>query len=188
MFEPNPDWSQFYATGAEIQEYIQRTVRKWNLDDHVELNSKVVETIWNEESGKWKLKIDQNGTIKEDEAEILVNATGHLNDWQWPKIEGLFGFKGKLLHTAAWDTSYDWSNKRVAVIGNGSSGIQCVANMQPKVSKLVNYVRRPTWIAPNFCFDMARDGANFNYTPEEREKFKNDPKAFFEFRKTLENR
>lgn len=134
------------------------------------------------------MKIGQNGTIKEDEAEILVNATGHLNNWKWPKIEGLFVFQGKLAHTAAWDTSYDWHNKRVAVIGNGSSGIQCVASMHSKVSKLVNYVRSPTWIAPNFCFDMTKDGSDFAYTQEEREKFKNDPKAFFEFRKALENR
>jgi hypothetical protein len=34
--------------------------------------------MWDEGSGKWKLKIDQNGTLKEDEAEIFVNATGFL--------------------------------------------------------------------------------------------------------------
>lgn len=40
------------------------------------LNSKVIESKWDEDSGKWKVKIDQNGVIKEDEAEILVNAVG----------------------------------------------------------------------------------------------------------------
>ena len=75
-FEPNPDWSHFYVSGPEIYEYIQKTVKKWGLDEKVELNSKVIESVWDEESGKWKVKIDQNGVIKEDEADILVNGIG----------------------------------------------------------------------------------------------------------------
>ena len=77
-FEPNPDWSHFYVSGGEIKDYVQRTVQKWGLDEHVELNSKVIESVWDEESGKWKVKIDQNGVIKEDEADVLVNGIGLL--------------------------------------------------------------------------------------------------------------
>lgn len=78
LFKGNPDWSHFYASGPEIRAYMQRTVRKWNLDDHVQFNSRVMEAIWDEDASKWRLKIDQNGLIKEEEAEILVNATGFL--------------------------------------------------------------------------------------------------------------
>ncbi|CAG8017036.1 unnamed protein product [Penicillium salamii] len=186
-FEPNPDWSHFYVSGAEIYEYIQKTVRKWGLDEHVELNSKIIESRWDEDSGKWKVKVDQNGTIKEDEAEILVNGMGLVNEWKMPNINGLSDFKGKLVHTATWDESYDWKGKRVAVIGNGSAGIQVVTTMHPDTSKLVNYVRNPTWLTPNVNAEMTPDGSNFAYTPEERERFRNDPKAFFELRKELEN-
>lgn len=62
--------------GKEIYDYFQNTVRKWGLDDQVVLNSKVIESRWDEDAGKWKVKIDQNGVIKEDEADILVNAVG----------------------------------------------------------------------------------------------------------------
>lgn len=85
------------------------------------------------------------------------------------------------------DDSYDWNDKRVAVIGNGASGIQCVSTMHHKSRKLVNYVRNPTWVADNFAFHMTKDGRNFAYSEEEREKFRTDPKAFFNFRKELEN-
>jgi cation diffusion facilitator CzcD-associated flavoprotein CzcO len=30
------------------------------------------------------------------------------------------GFKGKVIHTAKWDSSIDLKNKRVAVIGSGA--------------------------------------------------------------------
>lgn len=78
LFEPNPDWSSFYAPGLEIKEYIQRTVRKYNLDERVQFNSKVTEAVWHEDTGKWRFKIDQAGTIKDDEADIFVNGGGFL--------------------------------------------------------------------------------------------------------------
>ena len=78
LFEPNPNWSKFFSPGAEINEYIQRTAKKWNLERNIEFNSRVKETVWDDESGKWKIQVDQDGTLKHDEADILVNATGFL--------------------------------------------------------------------------------------------------------------
>jgi NADPH-dependent glutamate synthase beta subunit-like oxidoreductase len=86
------------------------------------------------------------------------------------------------------DDSYDYTGKKVAVIGNGSSGIQCVPAMQPKVEKLVNFVRNPTWISVNICADKALDGRNFSYTEEDKKRFREDPKAHLALRKELEAR
>ncbi|KAJ5851175.1 hypothetical protein N7455_011031 [Penicillium solitum] len=179
LFEPNPNWSHFYAPGPEIEEYIQRTTRKWNLDKDIQFNTRVIKTVWDDEAGKWMVEVDQGGTIMHDEADILVNAAGFLNKTNWPDIEGLSSFKGKLLHTSIWDNTYDWSNKRVAVIGNGSSGIQCVAAMQPKVAQLVNFVRNPTWVSVNFCAEKTQNGGNFRYTEEEKAHFAEDAEAHF---------
>lgn len=78
LFEANPEWSQFYPEAPEIEAYIQRTTKKYNLDKHVSFNSRILETIWDDEVGKWKVKVDVNGEVKEDEADILVNAAGFL--------------------------------------------------------------------------------------------------------------
>jgi len=84
------------------------------------------------------------------------------------------------------DNSYEWKNKKIAVIGNGSSGIQIVMAMQPEALKLVTYVRAPTWISTNFCTEKTESGRNFEYTEKQKEDFKNDPKAHFQLRKELE--
>ena len=84
------------------------------------------------------------------------------------------------------DNTYSWEGKKVAIIGNGSSGIQVVAAMQPKVSKLVTYIRNPTWISINFCADKTIDGKNFPYTDEQRNAFRENPEAHFALRKELE--
>jgi cation diffusion facilitator CzcD-associated flavoprotein CzcO len=56
------------------------------------------------------------------------------SNWRWPDIAGLHDFKGKLLHSASWDDSYDFRDKTVAVIGSGSSAIQIVPQLQPSKS------------------------------------------------------
>ncbi len=59
--------------------------------------------------------------------------------------------------------------------------------MQPKVSKLVTYIRSPTWISINFCADKTVDGKNFSYTDEQRKQFRENPEAHFALRKELES-
>jgi cation diffusion facilitator CzcD-associated flavoprotein CzcO len=86
------------------------------------------------------------------------------------------------------DPSYDWTGKSIAVIGNGSSGLQVVPALQPKASKIVNYIRHPTWISVNIAGDITKDhkGTNFAYTEEEKKLYRENPEAFLEYRKYVE--
>lgn len=68
------------------------------------------------------------------------------SNWKWPDIPGLHSFNGDLFHSANYKENYDLTGKRVAVIGNGSSGIQVVAEAYKHASKLYTWVRSPTWI------------------------------------------
>lgn len=87
----------------------------------------------------------------EERCNVLITARGQLNNINWPAVDGLDTFKGKLMHSAAWDESYDFANKRVAVIGNGSSSIQIVPSLQkvPGVDLKV-FMRSRTWISSRF--------------------------------------
>lgn len=188
-FEPNPSWSQCYVRGPEIHQYMLDTVEKYGLRDPIQFNTRMVKSIWNEESGKWALELKRSdGTLIQDEADILLNASGILNRWKMPNIEGFDKFAGKLVHTASWDKSYNWEGKRIAVLGNGSSGIQVVPALQPKAGHLVNYIRHPTWVSVNLCPDITKDGmgGNFQYTEEEKAKFREDPEEFLKYRKFVE--
>lgn len=72
-------------------------------------------------------------------------------------------FKGKLFHTARYDTTYDLKGKRVAVIGSGSSGVQTVASIYKDVDKLYHWIRTPTWITAGFAQKYAgKNGKNFD--------------------------
>ena len=140
-WEPNPRWSKFYAPAAEICEYLNDVVDKHDLRKYMHFNHKVVQAEWLESSSTWKIDLeatDSDGktSVVTRECDIFLKGIGTLNNWRWPDIDGLHGFKGHLMHTANWDESVDLTGKTVAVIGNGASGVQCVAALQPSKSKV----------------------------------------------------
>lgn len=192
-FDPNPEWDRFYATGPAIHEYFVRTVKKWNLDRDVVFNAKVVGAYWQEDQAKWKVTVEEQGERREDFADVVVSAQGFLNTWKWPEIAGLHVFQGQKVHSAAWDHSQDYSHKRIAVIGNGSSGIQIL----PEIAKLpgvqvVSFQRGPTWVIsrhdPGRLVGKVNAGNNPEYSEEEKRRFKTDPKAHHGYRKQLIHR
>ncbi|KAL4863636.1 hypothetical protein BDV12DRAFT_25498 [Aspergillus spectabilis] len=187
-FNPNPNWTQCYAKGPEIQQYILDTTEKFGLKEKIQFRTKLTSSVWDEAEGKWALTLERDGRVFEDRADVVLDGSGILNHWKWPNIKGLEKFQGKVLHTANWDPSYTWENKKIAVIGNGSSGIQIIPALQPKAAKLVNYIRNPTWISTNLAGDITKDhmGTNFEYTEEEKKLYAESPEAFLEYRKYIE--
>lgn len=77
-FDPNPDWSHFYATAGDIQDYLRKTVKKWNLDRDIRLNHRVTEAYWNENLGQWKVTVVNEGNQRTEYADILISGQGIL--------------------------------------------------------------------------------------------------------------
>lgn len=150
-------------------------------------NSRVTSTIWDDIRGKWIIRVESDGVIKEDEADVLVNGSGILNKWRWPEIQGLQSFRGKLLHSASWDTTLDWTGKRVAIIGNGSSAIQILPKMQPTAGRIATYIRSPTWISASFAAELTPGGENFQYTADQKKNFRENPDDLLQLRKNIEH-
>lgn len=192
-FEPNPNWTQFYASGKEILEYWKGIVAKYDVRKYMKLSHKVIEARFNEIESKWYVKVENclTGETTEDSCDVLYACIGALNDWKWPDIPGLNSFKGKLLHSAAWDENWDATGLSVAVIGSGSSAIQIVPALQPKVKHLDNYVRGQAWIAPPIAEAEVRKHtlteSNFHFTPEELKTFNENPEALLAYRKRLDS-
>ncbi|OQU95562.1 hypothetical protein CLAIMM_01747 [Cladophialophora immunda] len=186
-FEPNPDWSAFYASGPEIREYMKRTAEKYDLGRNNKYCHKVVEAKFNETTGQWQLKVQNGGVIIEDTCDILVSATGHLSRWIWPSIQGLHSFRGLLVHSAKWNTDFVYEGKRVAVIGNGSSAIQIVPQMAKVASQVTNFIRSPTWITPGVASSLIQGKVNHAYSEEEKAHFRENPAALKEYRKKIQH-
>jgi cation diffusion facilitator CzcD-associated flavoprotein CzcO len=85
------------------------------------LNHQVSKADWNEEAGLWYVEATNtdSGEIVKTSCNVLINAGGILNSWRWPAIPGLQSYRGKLVHSAAWDQDLVLAGKVVGLIGNG---------------------------------------------------------------------
>ncbi|EAT91512.1 hypothetical protein HBH56_006880 [Parastagonospora nodorum] len=184
-------WSHYYSYGPEIWEYLKSIEQENNfITNYVKLHHRIEHVEWDDAAGVWRCRVRNMETdeVSEDSAEFFINAGGVLNNWKWPDIPGLHDFKGKLMHSAHYEEGYDLSNKRVAVIGAGSSGVQIVAAIQQKVQHLYHWIRSPIWITAGFAQTWAgKNGANFRYSDEQLKFLEQNPKKYLEYRKQIEN-
>lgn len=105
--------------------------------------------------------------------------------------------------------SYDFRNKKIAIIGNGSSAIQIIPKLQKiEGTTLSCFMRSPTWISGEFgdhaMVELGRDPkdtacksalftlllnppAYIPVTPEQQQRLASDPPAYLAFRKAFES-
>ncbi|KAF8498886.1 FAD/NAD(P)-binding domain-containing protein [Gautieria morchelliformis] len=192
-FEPNPHWSAFYAPGSEIQAYLKGVVDKYKLMRYIKLNHELTNAIWDSTAGKWNLTLSTLQGDIQDAADIVINCTGVFSQWKWPDVEGLFGFNGRVVHSAQWNLEKEgekeaWEGKNIAVIGVGSSAIQIVPRIQPKADKVANFVRGKTWISVPFASDEIQGNGIAipdHFTEAEHREFE-DPEYYAQFRHKIE--
>ncbi|AEO64657.1 11bb9af3-ee96-4f2e-a100-dafacf42a07f [Thermothielavioides terrestris] len=187
-FEPNLDWSDQFAPGAEIRDYWQNVARKYDVYRYAKFQHQVEDAAWDGEEGVWRLSVRnlRSGDVTVENVDVLFTAIGRFNAWKLPDYPGMSEYKGLLTHASNWDTSFDPQGKKVAVIGNGASGIQLVANLQKVVARLDHYARNRTWIAASWAGDERTLEAQ-PISKEQQESFK-DPQTYLAFRKELEDK
>ena len=189
-FAPSPDWSHFYSTGEEIRQYFQRTVKEWKLDRNVEYNTTVEGAYWDEDKAQWRIEVRHKETGPRTEwAHVFISARGVLSHWRWPQIEGLDTFRGHKVHSAGWDHDYDYSNKRIGVIGNGSSAIQILPQLaQLPGTTVTSFQRTPTWIVsrhtPAKLVGSDDPSPNPVYRDVDKQNFR-DPEELKKYRRTI---
>lgn len=182
-FAPSTTWTEAYATGPEIYAYWQRIADKYEVRKYIRTSHRVISAEWSEEKAKWIVKIQSKDGEFVDEANFLITATGHFSDPKLPDYPGIDSFKGHLRHTSNWDPEFDPKGKRIAVIGNGASGIQVLPQLQKQASKIDHYARNKTWVAAPIGGEDLADFVSKNI-----EDARSDPEKYLIFRKALETK
>jgi cation diffusion facilitator CzcD-associated flavoprotein CzcO len=123
------------------------TVDKFDLRKHVHTSVECVGAAWHSDKSKWEviLKDHKTGKTYSRFAAVFVSAVGAISYPRDVKFPGMESFKGDMFHTARWDHSVSYKNKRVAVIGNGCSAAQVVPAIAPDVAFVKQYARSGQW-------------------------------------------
>ena len=139
-------WREHFAEQPEIERYLNHVVDRFDLRRHIRLGTRVTAAVYDETSRTWKLTADDGSTAS---ARFVVAATGVLSVPYIPDVAGRDDFAGESYHTGLWPTTpVDFTGKRVAVIGTGSSGVQIIPLIADDVTSLTVYQRTPNWCTP----------------------------------------
>jgi cation diffusion facilitator CzcD-associated flavoprotein CzcO len=160
-FALNPDWSRSFSDGAEIEAYFERVAEEHGVIPLIRFGQEVTGCEWRD--GRWHLSTAA-GT--EDEADVVIAATGVLHHPRYPDIDGLEDFAGACFHSARWDHDVTLDGARVGVIGTGSTAVQITGALVDRVAHLSLFQRTAQWIAPL---------ENPAYDEETRRLFREDP-------------
>ncbi len=140
------NWTEKYATQAEILAYLNWVADKLDLRSDITFNTRVVSAVLDETTLRWTVTTDAGEVLT---ARFCLMATGPLSAAMTPNFSGLDTFGGEIYHTAHWPyDDVDFTGKRVAVIGTGSSGIQTIPIIAEQAAHLYVFQRTPNYSIP----------------------------------------
>jgi 4-hydroxyacetophenone monooxygenase len=148
-FEKNYRWKSYFSDREETHNYLRFIAEKYDVLPNIRCGNEVTEARWNEEASAWDVTVRTgDGEEQTIRSQFLLSASGLFNKPKLPAIPGLETFEGAVFHTTQWDESYDYSGKRIALIGNGSTGCQALPALAEKGESVTIFMRTPHWVFP----------------------------------------
>ena len=139
-------WPERYGTQPVILEYINHVAKRFDLMRDVQLNTRITQAVFCEKKHLWTITTNNGEQIT---APICIMAAGNLSTPRKPDFPGLDNFKGDWYHTGLWPKEgVDFTDKRVGVIGTGSSGVQMMPHIAAQAKHLTVFQRTANFSLP----------------------------------------
>lgn len=140
------EWSELFAAQPEIERYFQHFVDRFDLAPLIRFGTRITSVVWDPTTAAWTVTADDGRSWV---ARYVVAATGMLSHPYFPDVPGREDFAGESHHTGLWPHEpVDFTGKRVAVVGTGSSGVQVIPAIAAEAASLTVYQRTPNWCTP----------------------------------------
>ncbi|WP_216913218.1 flavin-containing monooxygenase [Nocardia noduli] len=140
------EWTELYPAQPEILAYANHVADRFDLRKDITFETSVLAADFDESSQEWTVTTDRGERVT---ARFLITALGCLSASRIPPFPGLESFEGEIHHTGRWPhEGVDFSGKKVAVIGTGSSGIQAIPQIAQQADHLTVFQRTPAFTLP----------------------------------------
>lgn len=139
-------WRERFATQPEILQYANFVADKYDLRRDYAFETKVIAADFDKAANQWVVKSDRGDEVR---CRFLLLAVGGLSLPKAPEIDGLKDFQGRWVQTGCWPHEpINVTGQRVAVIGTGSSGIQCIPLLAEQAALLTVFQRTSNFSVP----------------------------------------
>ena len=139
-------WGEKYSAQPEILDYLNHVADRFDLRKDILFNTEVISCDFDEDNLVWKTVT--NAEVYE--SRFCIMATGCLSVPNKPNLPGLEDFEGELLHTGSWPVEpVDFTDKKVAIVGTGSSSIQSIPVIANQAEELYVFQRTANYSIPS---------------------------------------
>jgi cyclohexanone monooxygenase len=139
-------WSERFAAQPELLRYLNHVADRHDLRRDIQFNTRVTAARFDQDSNRWAVTTDKGATIS---ARYCVMATGCLSEPKELNFPGASDFTGATYSTFDYpEGGVDYTGKRVAIIGTGSSAIQTITTIAPQCGHLTVFQRTPNYSVP----------------------------------------
>jgi monooxygenase len=141
------------ADATSIMTYLNETVDEFGLRKYIHYQRKVTHAAWDSKAAVWTVKYTDgtDAAPKTITCSFLYMCSGYYNyaKGHRPVFEGEETFKGQIVHPQFWPENFDYSGKKVVVIGSGATAVTLVPAMasgQGAAAHVTMLQRSPTYI------------------------------------------
>jgi len=139
-------WSERYSAQPELLRYLNHVADRYDLRRDIRFETRVTAARFDERGARWNLTTERGESFS---ARFVVMATGCLSEPKEIVFPGADDFSGEVYRTFDYpEEGVDFTGKRVAVIGTGSSGIQTITAIAPECEHLTVFQRTPNYSVP----------------------------------------
>ena len=144
-----------YATGPQVQAYIENYANDFDLRDSIQFNTKVTSVAPRDKSdneSSWSVETESSDGKREiHDFDYVVVATGLYSGQNKviPSKPGQESFSGDIVHSSEFYDASVAKNKRVVVIGSGKSAVDCAIEASRAGASSVTLLQRSAhWPTP----------------------------------------
>lgn len=140
------EWTEKLPPQPELLRYINHVAERFDLRKDVQLRTRVTAAVYDESAARWRITTDQGEVVS---ARFAIMATGCLSVPKMVEIPGIETFRGRSFHTGNWpEQEVDFTGRRVAVVGTGSSGVQVIPLVAEAAETLTVFQRTANYVLP----------------------------------------
>ncbi len=136
------------ADGPAILAYVNETADEYGVRDHIRFGHKMVRADWSNADKMWSVTVATAGGERQLRCNFLFMCSGYYsyNEGLEAEFAGREDFAGTIIHPQFWPDNFDYSGKKVVVIGSGATAVTVVPEMAKSAGHVTMLQRSPTYM------------------------------------------
>ena len=143
-------WAQekIIADGDSIRKYIHESATLYGIDQKIRFHHKLLSANWSSDQQAWNLLVNEEGHKSHLHARFVILCTGYYDydEALSSHIPGIERFTGTVVHPQFWAEDLDYKDKKIIVIGSGSTAVTLIPSLAKRASHVTMLQRSPSYI------------------------------------------